>query len=247
MLKKLIPSLILITLATPLFARNLSDIYSTTPFTAPETTPFLNSGWYSGDKQYAQTRKRMLRFHQFSGLTTWMLWLATNLEGEEALKELKPKTQLPALFLYSQNPQANLPLYLAMVEDNPAFLFLSGDSNYVTQNYPLYMLVRQNSEWSAGADGDSHKQLAHATAGFYFLTASLALLSPSKSADAKKRGFDSIFFHKGLALLHFAAMASLPALGEDIEHKGKAGAGSMQSAGWAGFTALTMAMFVVYF
>jgi hypothetical protein len=240
-------SLIALFSANSLWARELPSPFDPRPFVNPLSPGTADlSGWYSGEKKYAGTRKNILRAHQVAGMTTWLLWLATNLEGEKAYKKLKPDMELPALLFYSQNPATNLPLALAMKYDNPALLLMNGGQNNISGQLPLYYLVRENSEWKAEG-GSPHKSLGMATAGMYAVTASLALLAPSRFKEAESEGFDSIFFHKGLAVLHLAAMLALPSLGEKIEHQGPAAAQGMRSVGWAGFSALTLAFGVVYF
>ena len=204
-------------------------------------------GWYSGDEKHASTRKTMLTIHPALGFTTWALWLATNLEGERALNELKPQMDLAAKLFYLKNPSENLPLYMSMTYDNPAFLFLNQNQGLIDQQFTYYYLVRSNAEWDSPAHGLRHKSLAYTTTTAYALTAGIALLAPSRFETKRKRNYDSIFFHKGLALLHFAAMASLPSLGSKIEHGGPAAAENMQNVAWAGFGSLSLAMFVVYF
>lgn len=202
-------------------------------------------GWFSGDKVHAKTRKTMISAHQIAGALTWGLWLATNVEGERALKNLRPDMDLPAYALYASDPSQNLPIFMALKYDNPGYIALTNNQSYMQQYIPLYYLLRENSEWSAGAAGDRHRNLAMATTSAYAITATLALLAPSRSREFD-RGIDSVFFHKGLALLHFAAIAAMPSLGEKIEHEGRSGASGMQTAGWAGFSALSVAIVTVY-
>lgn len=163
-------------------------------------------------------RHDMLQWHQISGMAAWGLWLATNLKGEEAIRSLRR----------TQEPAANL-LLLA----NPE------------QNWPLYQLIMDRSEWKAKRGGGAHRSLAGLTVGAYALTAGLALLSPPRARETEE--FDSVSAHKLLALVHFAALASMPALGKKIEHKGPAAARRMQQVGWAGFGTLTVAVAVFYF
>lgn len=239
---------------TPYSTQPLLPLFSETTLASTGTSAGAasdNSGtWFHpGDSdRYMDTRRTMLRYHQLAGMLTWTLWLATNLEGEKALDHLRPQMDVPALFFYSQNPSQNLPLYLAMRYDNPAAILLSNNDAYIRQNLPLYYLVRNNVEWEADNAGP-HKNLAAATMGMYALTAGLALFSPGKygTQSTETEGFDSIFFHKGLALLHFAAMAALPSLGARIERGGPNAARQMQNTGWAGFGALTVAFATVTF
>lgn len=160
----------------------------------------------------------MLQWHQTAGFALWGLWLATNIKGEEAIRSLKR----------TQEPAANV-LLLA----NPS------------QNWPLYYLAMNRSEWHSRRGGSAHRSLAGLTVGAYALTAGLSLLAPSR--DVEYDGFDSVSAHKLLALVHFAAIASMPSLGKRIEHKGPRAARQMQNAGWAGFTALSASIVVFYF
>ena len=164
------------------------------------------------------TRREMLQWHQVAGLATWGLWLATNLKGEEAIHSLRR----------SGEPVANAVL-------------LADPRN----NWPLYYAILNNSEWEAKRGGSTHRTLAGLTAGAYALTAGLALLAPSRPAESDS--CDRITAHKWLALLHFAALASLPALGKRIEEGGPKAAKRMQKVGWGGFGALTVAVGVFYF
>ncbi len=223
--------------------------------------PFLNSTDYvsqdegvSGDtwfhpgdsKHYSGIRRKMLRAHQVTGLLTWGLWLATNLAGEKALDSLKPETDLPAMFYLAQDPTNNLPMYGALKYNNPSLLLLSNDQAYINRMLPMYYLITDNAEWES-ENGSQHKSLAAATIGMYALTASLGLFSPPRFEETHTEGVDSIFLHKGLALVHLAAMLSMGPLGEQIEHGGPSAARKMQNAGWGGFTALSAAIVVVYF
>lgn len=159
----------------------------------------------------------MLQWHQVTGLATWGFWLATNLEGEKALHSLRKTAE----------PTANALLLL--------------DPN---QNLPLYYALMSRSEWKAKRGG-GHRALAAATVGAYALTGALSILSPSRVRESDE--FDTVSAHKLLALLHFAALASMPALGKRIEHGGPRAAHSMQRAGWAGLGALTVSIGIFYF
>lgn len=159
----------------------------------------------------------MLQWHQISGLATWGFWLATNLEGEKALHSLRRTAQPTANALLLLNPQENLPLYYALMS---------------------------RSEWKA-TRGGGHRALAGATVGAYALTGALSILAPSRTRESDD--FDTVSAHKLLAILHFAALASMPSLGKRIEHGGPGAARSMQSAGWAGFGVLTVSIAIFYF
>ena len=175
---------------------------------------------YSSDKSFdRKIRRNMLDFHQLAGFTTLGLWLATNIAGDRAYSKLENKAELPSRLLLLQNP---------------------------SENFLAYSLLRNRGEWEAKG-GDYHKSLAYATFGMYSLTAVLSILSPSKYEEAQSEGFDSIFTHKLLAVLHFAAMASMPSLGKAVEHKGPSAAVNMQRVGWGGLGALSMSFFVFYF
>lgn len=163
-------------------------------------------------------RHDMLQWHQISGMATWALWLATNLKGEESIRSLRRTNEPAANAILLANPQ---------------------------QNWPLYYLVLNNSEWKAKRGGGEHRALAGLTVGAYALTAGLSLLAPSRARETGD--FDSVSAHKLLALVHFAALASMPALGKKIEHKGPAAARRMQQVGWAGFGTLSVAVAVFYF
>jgi len=160
----------------------------------------------------------MLQYHQIAGMATWGLWLATNLKGEEAIHSLKRTAELPANALLLANPQ---------------------------QNWPLYYIMMEKSQWKARRGGSAHRSLASLTVGAYALTAGLSLLAPSRARETDE--FDSVSAHKLLALVHFAALASMPMLGKKIEHKGPAAARTMQNVGWAGFGSLSVAVAVFYF
>jgi uncharacterized membrane protein len=180
-------------------------------------TPLLAEN-QSDEVKNQMLRHDMLQWHQISGMAAWGLWLATNLKGEEAIRSLRR----------TQEPAANLVLL-----SNPE------------QNWPLYRLMMDRSEWKAKRGGGAHRALAGLTVGAYALTAGLALLSPSRARETDE--FDSVSAHKLLALVHFAALASMPALGKKIEHKGPGAARRMQQVGWAGFGTLTVAVAVFYF
>ncbi len=170
------------------------------------------------DEEDLSTRREMLQWHQVAGLATWGLWLATNLKGEQAIHSLRRTGEPVANAVLLANPQ---------------------------NNWPLYYAILNQSEWEAKRGGDTHRTLAGLTAAAYATTAALALFSPSRPAESDS--FDSITAHKWLAVLHFAALASLPVIGSRIERRGPAAAHEMQRVGWAGFGALTVAVGVFYF
>ncbi|MBL8019327.1 MAG: hypothetical protein JNM27_06660 [Leptospirales bacterium] len=159
----------------------------------------------------------MLQWHQIAGMATWGFWLATNLEGEKALHSLRRTAEPTANTLLLLNTQENLLLYHTLMS---------------------------RSEWKA-TRGGGHRALAGATVGAYALTGALSLLAPSRVRETDE--FDTLSAHKLLALLHFAALASMPSLGKRIEHGGPSAARSMQRAGWAGFGALRVSIAVFYF
>ncbi|MCB1159441.1 MAG: hypothetical protein H7A25_10875 [Leptospiraceae bacterium] len=175
--------------------------------------------YYQEEEKNMKLRRSMLDWHQVLGFTTWGLWLATNIAGEQAMNNLENTATKPATLFLLQNPSENLPLYL---------------------------YLKNKGEWEASGGG-VHKGLAGVTFAFYGLTAAMSLSSPSRLNDKVEGGFDSIFAHKLLAVLHFAAMASMPYLGKQIEEKGPDAARRMQQSAWAGFGALSMAFFVFYF
>jgi len=163
-------------------------------------------------------RREMLQWHQIAGMATWGLWLATNIEGERALHTLRRKFEPEANYLLLSNPQENLLLYYATL---------------------------QQSEWESTSGLSTHRNLAYATVSAYALTAALSMLAPSRVRESDE--FDTISAHKLLALVHLAAIASLPTLGRQIERGGPAAAQRMKNVGWAGFGALTMSIAVFYF
>ncbi len=62
--------------------------------------------------------------------------------------------------------------------------------------------------------GETHKTLAGATIASYFLTAGLSLLSPPPMVRRKE--WNTISIHKGLAIIHFTGMVLTPLLAEGI-------------------------------
>ena len=164
-------------------------------------------------------RRSMLSAHQWTGILAWGFWLATNLAGEQALRGLHRRNEDQLNFFLLQNPQ---------------------------QNYLLWQVARDHAEWESG-NGDTHRSLATATWALYGMSAALAMLAPSRFEEAEREGIDSIFLHKSLALVHFAAMVALPFVAKRAEHEGPAGARAMQTIGWTGFGALTMSVVVLYF
>ena len=164
-------------------------------------------------------RRSMLSAHQWTGILAWGFWLATNLAGEQALRGLHRRNEDQLNFFLLQNPQ---------------------------QNYLLWQVARDHAEWESG-NGDTHRSLATATWTLYGVSAALAIFAPSRFEEAEREGIDSIFLHKSLALVHFAAMVALPFVAKRVEHDGPAGARAMQTIGWTGFGALTMSAVVLYF
>ncbi|MCB1174264.1 MAG: hypothetical protein KDK39_11885 [Leptospiraceae bacterium] len=175
----------------------------------------------SDQEQYErmQTRRSMLEWHQITGLLTWGLWLATNLEGERIAKTHQRVGEQEMQLLWLSNPDAYTPLYL---------------------------LYRENAEWKTTADSSTHKSLAAATAGMYALTAVLALCAPPLYDEQGSDLWDSSWWHRALAFVHLAAMLSLPALGHQAE-EGPDGLQKMRNVGWAGFGVYSVAIGVFYF
>lgn len=57
------------------------------------------------DVSKIELRRNLLKTHQFLGFSTLILWLATNLEGEKALKNLYKTSDQYARYLLAMNPQ----------------------------------------------------------------------------------------------------------------------------------------------
>lgn len=244
----LVISFLLMSFSGNVWSAPLLNLYDFTP-SLPEmqegpvaAKPFY-SGWYKGNPELAPVRRKILKAHQAAGLVTWALWLATNLEGEKLMDNHSPDMKAEASLFYLSNPSAHLPMYLALQTANPLPLALSPDPGYLAQNLPLYFMIYQGKQ----RNPERHEQLAMATGAMYILTASLAMLAPSKFREAgRKKGFNSVFMHKGLALIHMASMVALFSLAEKAEHS-ESGARQMRAVGWGGFAVLTLAIGTFYF
>jgi hypothetical protein len=191
-----------------------------------------------------ELRRNLLKTHQFLGFSTLILWLATNLEGEKALKNLYKTSDQYARYLLAMNPQYNKdPLYNYYILKQPdrhsftAEYYLLQDPN---KNLQTYLMLKSTEEWYASKNGERHKKLAYLTTVFYALTATTAFLAP-EGIPTNYKGYDSLFFHKLMIPIHLSAMLLLPSLGEKIEHKGYYAALKMKQTGWIGFSALTFA------
>jgi hypothetical protein len=66
--------------------------------------------------------------------------------------------------------------------------------------------------------GETHETLAGVTIGSYFLTAALSLMSPPPMVRRKE--WNTISIHKGLALVHFTGMVLTPLLADGIAGEG---------------------------
>ena len=169
--------------------------------------------------QSMQTRRAMLQRHQWAGLLTWGLWLATNLEGERIASS-----------------------HARVGEQSMQYLWLSDPQTYT----PLYLLYRENAEWHTTRSSNTHRSLAAATSIMYLLTASQAIFAPAAYQETSHTGLDSIWWHKLFAFIHFGALLALPAIAGQAE-EGPAGVQRMRTIGWTGFGALTFSLAVVYF
>lgn len=168
-----------------------------------------------------QKRRDMLESHQFWGLLAWAFWLATNIEGEAVAKTLERRGQREMDYLFLSDPNRYRDLYL------------------------IYQMT--DVEYEPRRSSGTHLGLASATWLTYSIAAYYALSAPERFEEARHRGFDSIFLHKGLAFLHFAAMAALPSLRELPEREGPRGAQKMRNVGWGGFGVYTIAIATFYF
>lgn len=195
-------------------------------------------------------RRTQLQAHQLAGLATWALWLATNLQGDKAMKSMYRESDAFARMALLSHPEyANDPLYAAALQtpdknSMAATYFLARDP---TRNLPLYLMLRQNDEWEARTAGGTHKTLAFATMGMYALTAGLAFSAPKGPIVTGDDGISPTKVHKWMIPLHLLAILSMPALGQRIEEGGPAAAERMQRVGWGGFGALSIAMFSMTF
>ena len=75
--------------------------------------------------------------------------------------------------------------------------------------------------------GETHKTLAGVTIGSYFFTAALSLLSPPPMVRRKE--WNTISIHKGLAIVHFTGMILTPLLADGIARR-ENGAGASKEA-----------------
>lgn len=66
--------------------------------------------------------------------------------------------------------------------------------------------------------GETHETLAGVTIGSYFLTAALSLMSPPPMVRRKE--WNTISIHKGLAFVHFTGMVLTPLLADEIAGEG---------------------------
>ncbi len=62
--------------------------------------------------------------------------------------------------------------------------------------------------------GETHKTLANVTIGAYFFTAAMSLLSPPPSIRRKE--WNTVSIHKGLAIVHFTGMILTPLLANGV-------------------------------
>lgn len=211
--------------------------------------PALHAEDPGNEDPYAR-RRTQLQAHQLAGLTTWALWLATNLQGEKALKSMyRESDSFARLALLSHPEYSSDPLYAVALQTPDknsiaATYFLAKDPAH---NLPVYLAMQQHSEWEARTAGNTHRSLAYATMGMYALTAGLAFSAPKGPPVTGEDGISPIMVHKWMIPLHLLAMLSLPSLGQKIEEGGPAAAARMQRTGWAGFGALSIAMFSMTF
>lgn len=235
------------------------DVFSTRPFMVSmnETEEASSMEEASGENDSKQTdsglfhtRKQQIRYHRMAGLTTLGLWFATNLAGEQALRDLHPEMEETAQIFLFMDSERYYPLYLSMLEDNPSWLVLNSDSQEMINQYLLYDMVRSHSPWEAGSSGNVHRGLAAATILSYATAATLAWSSPPRYSDAllhESGGVDSVFLHKNMAFLHLAAFALMPVLAHRIEEEGPTAARTKQNVSWFGLTTLSLAAVTVSF
>lgn len=196
-----------------------------------------------------QRRRSLLNLHQIGGMTTLALWLATNIEGEKALKSMYRRSDESARMLLLTRPEYAVgdPLYFAALRQPDrrsiaADYFLAKDPQ---RNAPLYFALKQSEEWEARRAGSLHRSLAMATFAAYTVTAGAAFLAP-EGVNYKREGYDSVFFHKAMIPVHLASMLVLARLGSQVEHR-EGAAYEMQRAGWTGFGALSIAFLTITF
>ncbi|MEO6095307.1 MAG: hypothetical protein ABIW76_06415 [Fibrobacteria bacterium] len=65
--------------------------------------------------------------------------------------------------------------------------------------------------------GETHQTLADITIGSYFFTAAMSLLSPPPAIRRKE--WNTISIHKGLAIVHFTGMVVTPLLADGIAYR----------------------------
>lgn len=65
--------------------------------------------------------------------------------------------------------------------------------------------------------GETHETLASITIGSYFFTAAMSLLSPPPAIRRKE--WNTISIHKGLAIVHFTGMIVTPLLADEIARR----------------------------
>jgi hypothetical protein len=202
-----------------------------------------------GEEENLKLRRSLLSWHQTAGLTTWTLWLATNLVGEKAYKTMYRKSDEFARYILITNPQySNDPFYFLAIQPPDK---KSIAANYLLlkdpeKNLPLYLTLKQGEEYEARKYGSTHAILARATFISYVLTASFAFSAPPVIQFQDRGGIDSIFFHKSMIPIHLASMVYLAKLSNDVEHK-KGAAREMKNTGWVGFTALSIALITITF
>jgi hypothetical protein len=102
--------------------------------------------------------------------------------------------------------------------------------------------------------GETHQTLAGITIGAYFFTAAMALLSPPPAIRRKE--WNSISIHKGLAMVHFTGMILTPLLAEGVARRNPGASGETidrdkalvhQVSGYITTAAFAAAMLVVTF
>lgn len=200
-------------------------------------------------------RRSMLEWHQIAGFVTLGLWLATNLEGEKAKDSLYRKSDEYAQLILLTRPEYanNDPLYAVAIGQGLNQNSIAADYLLLKDpaaNFPLYLALKSQEEWEAKHSGSSHKQLAYATFGMYFLTAGLAYFAPKRIVDSEDSDvniYSPIFAHKALIPIHLASMLLLPSLGQRIAKDGPDAVRDMQQAGWIGFGAFSLSLLVITF
>jgi hypothetical protein len=163
---------------------------------------------------------------------------------------MHPEMEESSVYMLALNPETNLPLALAMRFDNPYLLLLNNNNNAdLPEKYLTYRYFRDHSEWES-SKGNTHVALGLTTLAAYTTTAILGVTMPDDGVlNEKGEGgkVDSVFLHKSLALVHLAAIASLPILGHSLEEKGPQQGRVKQNVAWAGFVTLSIAAVTVSF